>query len=395
MQQSESLEKLKVQACQEALSRHDEIVVDTLMGTNKLPVLIHRLITLEAFRHNILPEFFKSDIDDVTAIKLYLILYQETTVFTILLTSFYQLSAIESVMDFLVEICDYCHRRLLTLNSGLSYPDGEHNRSSMELEPVLARLNRQKRTMEFGLCADAISMIRLISDHIDSLPLGLVTRMLNRQDILLSLVTVLDSGVFNRREEGKVEKFSDQEWRPVQGNDQFKLTRLEGNIWIAIYNFTMSPTCRQKFELDEYRLETLLKLKRFFNEILIDQLPMLEGVWRTVEQLSIAGLPNNSWKSSGLLIEQVADIYASTLGLNYSDIAVQLFEKFFKPEHIKSELSQMADFFDEESYSTINKCMNCSRDADKRCSICKKVWYCSRQCQVDAWPNHKTDCRTH
>ena len=28
----------------------------------------------------------------------------------------------------------------------------------------------------------------------------------------------------------------------------------------------------------------------------------------------------------------------------------------------------------------------------KRCSRCKAVWYCSRNCQKDAWKTHKTRC---
>ena len=37
-------------------------------------------------------------------------------------------------------------------------------------------------------------------------------------------------------------------------------------------------------------------------------------------------------------------------------------------------------------------CENCKKDATKRCSKCKSVWYCSRECQVQNWKDHKATC---
>ena len=44
-------------------------------------------------------------------------------------------------------------------------------------------------------------------------------------------------------------------------------------------------------------------------------------------------------------------------------------------------------------------CANCSKEAKtdekfKQCSKCKAQWYCSKECQVEAWKaGHKKDCK--
>ena len=38
-------------------------------------------------------------------------------------------------------------------------------------------------------------------------------------------------------------------------------------------------------------------------------------------------------------------------------------------------------------------CFVCGKDADKKCSRCKEVAYCSKECQASSWKTHKNDCK--
>ena len=36
----------------------------------------------------------------------------------------------------------------------------------------------------------------------------------------------------------------------------------------------------------------------------------------------------------------------------------------------------------------------CGKLANSRCSRCKSEWYCSKECQIKKWKEHKTVCKT-
>jgi len=51
----------------------------------------------------------------------------------------------------------------------------------------------------------------------------------------------------------------------------------------------MDPQCRARYEIKSHRKENLLRLRRFLNEVIFDQLPPLTELLRTLEELAISG----------------------------------------------------------------------------------------------------------
>ena len=39
-------------------------------------------------------------------------------------------------------------------------------------------------------------------------------------------------------------------------------------------------------------------------------------------------------------------------------------------------------------------CAQCGKLANSRCSRCKSEWYCSKECQIKRWKEHKNICKT-
>lgn len=47
-------------------------------------------------------------------------------------------------------------------------------------------------------------------------------------------------------------------------------------VWLALNNLLVEPRCRAKYDPNEWRRDKLLTLKKYMNEVLFDQLPVLK-----------------------------------------------------------------------------------------------------------------------
>jgi zinc finger MYND domain-containing protein 10 len=78
-------------------------------------------------------------------------------------------------------------------------------------------------------------------------------------------------------------------------------------VWIAIYNVFMEPEIRNKYQFNEYRKSNLLRLKKFMNELLLDQIPTLTGMLRSLEELSIVNVAAAD-KYSSFVVQQMPEM---------------------------------------------------------------------------------------
>ena len=61
----------------------------------------------------------------------------------------------------------------------------------------------------------------------------------------------------------------------------------------------------------------------------------------------------------------------------------------------KQQIQRLADLYTNNTVEGLIdgfKCKKCTKQAFKRCSKCRSVWYCSKECQVGDWPEHKVSC---
>ena len=84
----------------------------------------------------------------------------------------------------------------------------------------------------------------------------------------------------------------------VPPTEENRVTKIEAQIWLTIYNMFLSQDTNRKYEVTTFRKANLLRLKKFMNEVLLDQLPMLSGMLRALEELSMMEVPSVPSKNS-------------------------------------------------------------------------------------------------
>ncbi|XP_059150753.1 zinc finger MYND domain-containing protein 10-like [Physella acuta] len=400
-QQHEHVEKLNMQAVINAAAKEDEFVKEYFISYGKINLLIQDLITTEIWKQKVFPELIDMEFEPKTTFPIYIILYHEATVINLLETMMFYKETCEVADDSVLDLVDYAYRKLCYLAAKGENKDDEflpNGRDPGVATSNMEELVQQELQLQFEISIKALSVIRYITDCLDILPLSVMTRILNTHDLPILLVQLVESPPWTRRKDGKLYKFIDSKWVEVSFEDSLKLTKTEGQVWIAIFNLLMKRSCQEKYELNNYRKNTIIKLRSHLTEVLLDQMPILAELQRYLEHLAIMDPPP---AKKDLVLEQVPEMRDKLLK-KYEDkwhkIASAQVKTTFNQsdDDIRSQAQRWAATYNldvlEELVADPPKCAVCGQLASKRCSRCQNEWYCRRECQVAHWKKHKQAC---
>ncbi|NXC22378.1 ZMY10 protein, partial [Corythaeola cristata] len=281
LQQHECVEKLNMHAILSASMGQEQFLTDLLVTYAKIPVLIEELISVEIWKHKIFPVLCRlEDFKPRSTFPIYMVLRHEGSIINLLETVFFYKEICQSAEYGILDLIDYCHRKLTLLAA----------RSANGQIAVLVppqELQEQTETMEFEISLKALSVLRFVTDQVESLPLSALTRMLNTHNLPCLLVQLVECCPWSCREAGKLKKFENGAWHVVPPEDQMKMTKLDGQVWLALLNLLLSPECQRKYHFDGFNKSQLLKLRAFLTDVLIDQLPNLMELQRFLSHLAV------------------------------------------------------------------------------------------------------------
>jgi hypothetical protein len=208
LNQHQMLEKLNLQAHQSAKSNSDEFILELLLTYNKIPIIIYNLLIIEIWKEYIYPILF-NNLSNNNLIRVYFILYHEATLINLLEIILYHKHICETNNDQMLELVDYCARKLTRLNSVYDFRSQDPNISNhisnlthtKNINNIIERqteaqikaqamlqsfesstssqdeLTRYFTQIEFQVCISAVTISRYIVEHAQILPLNVLSRV--------------------------------------------------------------------------------------------------------------------------------------------------------------------------------------------------------------------------
>lgn len=327
------------------------------MTFGKLKDLLYDLLSIEVWKDKVFPNVKKAIVDGNCTMRGYFCLYHEATITNLFEIIFFHKHAVESLGDDLMELVDFCARKI----QHLVYVSSNREKmmpsmSTKELAKVMEsnspeqELERQAQEIDFNVAVVAMTMLRYICENIDALPLCVISRVFDTHDILLQLVPLIENPPWTRRrKDGKWEKLVDQKWEIVEPSELLKITKLEGQMWIALYHLTCSKVCRDRYHFNTFRKDQLLRVRKFLNDVMLDQLPILADVQRFMDELTIMKAPEpTAGTKSAIMLEQIPQIRQSMIkGHDWKKFSeTQITEIFSKSkDQGNDDLKRMANLY--------------------------------------------------
>ncbi|CAF3421211.1 unnamed protein product [Rotaria sp. Silwood1] len=405
--QHEYIEKLNMQAILDANRNTHEYVREVIVNNDKLPVLVSQLITTEIWREKVFRELIAMRFEPRVTFSIYIILYHEACIVNLLETLMYHEDVCTSFDDQILDLIDYSYRLLTEIIRKLKHEEqrsrqkqsNQNDNSLNDISESIKELLTQEETLRFDMGMKMLSIVRYICDCLQKLPISVTTRLLDNFDFILLLVDFIETKPWEKTlNDGTLMRHIEGKWQTISIEDRYIIPKIEGQVWLALYQLLLSPHCLQKYEYTDYNKNRITKLRAHLNEAILDQMPHLIQLQRFLEQLSFMEPPT---VKKQLVLEQVAELYDRIIRKyknQWRNIAEIQAKTVLNPSEVEArqQAARWANTMNFDILETfINdapKCAICGEQATKRCSRCQREWYCRRECQVKHWPKHKTMC---
>ncbi|ETN63118.1 zinc finger MYND domain-containing protein 10 [Anopheles darlingi] len=409
------LVKLCQQAYIEASTKQEEVVKDRLLLEDKLTVLIREAFSVVLWREEVLPRLLALKNPDTT-ILLYSVFYHEANVASLLETILYHAPTVEALGSEATDLVDYCAGAIGRLIGLLAngYNDREDDPPPTELlnESTKDEVVRMQCGMEFRIGMKCLVIASYLINELDRLSFSVGTRLVRVHDFPCLLAEVLHSKPWLRRNRsGVFEKYRQDTWTQVHGENVLTVCESEAQTWFALHKLLFNEQLMRCYEINSYRQRTIGKCVGLLNEHVLDQLPPLAVLKQHLCTLQIASTDGATSSAPTFLLEElpeVRDSLAKRMNHTGLDKIVERHRKLFvdlDPHQVTEMASKLNAAYNldrieehlpevkpEGNAGAIKVCGSCGSSAIKKCSKCLNVYYCSRECQVRDWPEHKELC---
>lgn len=196
-------------------------------------------------------------------------MYYEAIIANLLECMFYSKDAVLSCDEVMIDLVDYCCRKINYLNTLPEDRRGETDPKDVKKQLIeqtdADRLDEQRRDIEFNCAMFALSILRYITDNIAEIPPGVITRMHDTHDIIVSLVYLIERAPWRRRGRQAYQKFINGSWTTVPNHELSRVTQNEAQVWLTLNTLLVDGESRNKYEINTFRKDTIIKVSCPFN----------------------------------------------------------------------------------------------------------------------------------
>lgn len=405
----ESCVKLNQQAIVEATTCREELVKELLIINDKIGILVHEAYCILIWRTKILPRLLTEDHKGSNAnFILYTVLYHEATAVSLLEMCLYHENGCAALDDRAMDLIDYCAHAVTQLIGlvHMAHFHEEIDAKSLTTETTAEEMERQKKDLQYKIGLRCITIFSFLADKMDTLTLSVVRRMVQTHDVPCLLSEILHCQPWQRNVNG-IEKYIDDKWTPVAGIDVIKVTKIEAHTWFCLRQLLFNYNAMGMYEINEFRQREISKCQLFLGANVLDQLPPLTDL---KHRLCTLGLSETKIKTPVFLEElpKIRDHILLELKKNGGSIEVARLqaERFFgmSQQELVAWARRLNDVYNfdllekvcetrDGNPSNRNVCGQCGIETIQKCSNCEQVYYCTRECQMKNWPQHKPICR--
>ena len=367
-QQHAILEKINLQSHQNAITNSDEFIIEQLLLFNKIPILIYELLMIELWKDNIYPLII-NELGSKNQMRIYFILYQEAILINFFEIIAYHKHIMEQYGESMLELIDYCARKLTILNSNYPFQHNfdsfllKENENTENIKNITDKLNNSnpindlnihKNQIEYKICVSVISVIRLLIEYSDLLPLNIQSRITDIHDILILIIPLIENPPWTVRLNKKWLKYTNHNWKEVLPINLLKVTKIEGQIWIMFYYYLAKTNLRERYHINTFRKSQILRIRKYLNEVLLDQLPFLVDIQRYLDELTISEVNDNTnYNNSNnvFMFQQVSVIRENLIkNQNWKDISIEIINNVFTmTDRDDKDLRTIADVYSNDA----------------------------------------------
>ena len=171
--------------------------------------------------------------------------------------------------------------------------------------------------------------------------------------MLILLIPLIENPPWTRRlPTGKWQKLIDQKWQEVAPIDLLKVTKLEGQPWLGLYHLLAKEVFRERYHLNTFRKAQVLRVRKYLNDVILDQLPVLADIQRYMDELSMTEVPEPhlGGANSVFMFQQVPVMRETLLkGKDWQACAdLQMDTVFVVTDREDKFLKKMADLYSDD-----------------------------------------------